>query len=48
MFVVVGTPPVMEAKLITRVGSHEWASEGLFETELPPLQGVPNPQGFVF
>ncbi len=48
MFVVVGTPPVMEARLITRVGAREWSSEGLFETDLPPLQGAPKPRGFVF
>lgn len=39
MFAVVGEPPTMEARLITRVGDREWSSEALFETSLPPLVG---------
>lgn len=48
LFVVAGVAPVMEALLITRVGQGEFAREGLFETDLPPLRGAPAPQGFVF
>lgn len=38
MFVVVGSSPVMEALLITRVGESEWSTQSLFETDLPRLQ----------
>jgi len=37
LFVVVGSPPVMEARLITRTGENAWLSEALFETSIPPL-----------
>lgn len=47
MFVVVGEAPVMEAVLISRVGEHEWYRESLFETDLPPLIGAPQPPRFV-
>jgi protein-L-isoaspartate(D-aspartate) O-methyltransferase len=39
MFVVVGSSPVMEARLITRVGENEFTHESLFETDLKPLVG---------
>ena len=48
LFVVVGDSPVMEAKLITRVGEDEWAVEDVFETDLPPLQNAAQPQRFKF
>ena len=38
MFVVVGSSPVMEALLVTRVGDSEWSTQSLFETDLPRLQ----------
>lgn len=37
LFVIVGTPPVMEAQLITRTDENAWLTESLFETELPYL-----------
>jgi protein-L-isoaspartate(D-aspartate) O-methyltransferase len=37
LFVVVGEPPVMEARLIRRTGEGSWASESLFETVIDPL-----------
>ncbi|MBK1734401.1 protein-L-isoaspartate O-methyltransferase [Halorhodospira abdelmalekii] len=40
LFMIVGTPPVMEALLITRTGQHAWTCESLFETSLPPLRGA--------
>ena len=40
LFVIVGKSPVMEARIITRVGEAEFSSESLFETDLPPLVGV--------
>jgi protein-L-isoaspartate(D-aspartate) O-methyltransferase len=38
MFVICGYAPVMEALLITRVGTSEWTTQSLFETDLPRLQ----------
>ncbi len=37
LFAIVGTPPVMEAQLITRMEDDAYAREDLFETTLPPL-----------
>ncbi|MGH8252323.1 MAG: protein-L-isoaspartate O-methyltransferase family protein, partial [Steroidobacteraceae bacterium] len=37
LFVVVGTPPVMQARLITRTGEQAWLTEALFETCIEPL-----------
>jgi len=37
LFVVVGEPPVMEARLIRRTGEGSWSSESLFETVIDPL-----------
>jgi protein-L-isoaspartate(D-aspartate) O-methyltransferase len=48
VFLIVGQAPVMEAMLVTRVGAREFAREGLFETDLPPLRGAPTPKRFVF
>ncbi len=45
LFVVVGKPPVMQAMLITRVGTQEWISEMVYETLLPWLvHAEPTPQ----
>lgn len=38
MFVIVGSSPVMQALLITRIGESEWTTQSLFETDLPRLQ----------
>jgi protein-L-isoaspartate(D-aspartate) O-methyltransferase len=37
LFVVVGSAPVMEARLVTRTGEETWLSEALFETCIEPL-----------
>ena len=47
LFVITGTPPVMEALLITRIDEHNWSQESLFETSLPPLLHAAEPQRFV-
>jgi protein-L-isoaspartate(D-aspartate) O-methyltransferase len=47
LFVVVGREPAMQALLITRHSESQWASECLFETVLPPLVGVEEPERFV-
>ncbi|MFQ5935010.1 MAG: protein-L-isoaspartate O-methyltransferase [Acidiferrobacterales bacterium] len=45
---IVGTAPVMEAKLIQRLGSESWTQASLFETDLPPLINAKQPERFVF
>lgn len=37
LFIVVGTPPVMQACLVTRTADNAWLREVLFETSLEPL-----------
>lgn len=48
LFVVVGTGPVMEARLVRRLGPAEYSSRVLFETSLEPLDNVPLPPLFQF
>ena len=40
LFIVVGSPPVMEARLVTRTGVDAWLSETLFETSIEPLRNA--------
>ena len=40
LFVVVGSPPVMEARLVIRTSVDAWLSETLFETCIEPLQNA--------
>ncbi len=48
LFAVVGTGPVMEARLITRIAADAWFSETLFETEVAPLIHAARPPRFEF
>jgi protein-L-isoaspartate(D-aspartate) O-methyltransferase len=48
LLAVVGEPPVMEARLITRVSHGAYRSTGLFETCIAPLRNAPQPERFVF
>jgi protein-L-isoaspartate(D-aspartate) O-methyltransferase len=48
LFVVVGSPPVMEARLVRRSRNADWTSESLFETKLAPLVHGTLPPQFVF
>jgi protein-L-isoaspartate(D-aspartate) O-methyltransferase len=48
MFVVIGSPPVMEARLVTRTGEDSWLSEPLFETCIQPLVQAAAPSRFRF
>lgn len=48
LFVVVGEPPVMEARLMRRRSTQEWVTESLFETILPPLHGAAHREAFRF
>ncbi len=47
LFVIVGEPPVMEARLYTRVADDAWSCEDLFETAIPPLLNARRPRRFV-
>lgn len=48
LFAVVGEDPAMEAVLITRIENQKFRRESLFETSIPALQMVPEPERFVF
>jgi protein-L-isoaspartate(D-aspartate) O-methyltransferase len=49
LFVIVGEEPVMEARLETRVGAGgDLRREELFETSVPALKNVPEPERFTF
>lgn len=48
LFVVTGEPPVMEARLLTRVSAAGWSDESLFETSLPYLHNGAKPVRFLF
>lgn len=48
LFVVVGSSPNMEARLVTRTGDNEWESRSLFETGLAPLVNGTLPPQFSF
>jgi protein-L-isoaspartate(D-aspartate) O-methyltransferase len=48
MFIVIGTAPVMEARLVTRTGEDSWLSEPLFETFIQPLVQAAPPSRFRF
>lgn len=37
LFVAVGSPPVMQARLVTRTADNAWLRETLFETAIEPL-----------
>jgi protein-L-isoaspartate(D-aspartate) O-methyltransferase len=46
--VIVGQSPAMEAQLITRLTESSFETQGLFETDLPPLRNALAPDKFVF
>jgi protein-L-isoaspartate(D-aspartate) O-methyltransferase len=48
LFVVVGDPPVMDARLVERTGENEWKTASLFETCLTPLLNGALPRQFSF
>jgi len=48
LLAVVGTPPVMTARLMTCVAEGVCNDIGLFETCIAPLRNVPQPERFVF
>ena len=48
LFAVVGQAPVMEARLVRRLGADEFSSVSLFETTLETLENLPVPSSFRF
>ena len=48
LFAVIGESPLMEAVLETRLAGGDARREGLFETCVPALRNVPEPERFVF
>ncbi|MGB6605241.1 MAG: protein-L-isoaspartate O-methyltransferase [Steroidobacteraceae bacterium] len=48
LFVVVGEPPVMDARLVRRVSESAWTTQSLFETVVDPLENAPRRPAFVF
>jgi protein-L-isoaspartate(D-aspartate) O-methyltransferase len=48
LLAVIGEPPVMTATLVTRVSGQAFNAVGLFETSIPPLRNVRQPERFVF
>ena len=48
LLAVVGEPPVMTARLVTRIADAGYNEVGLFETCIAPLRNVPQPERFVF
>jgi protein-L-isoaspartate(D-aspartate) O-methyltransferase len=48
LFVIIGTPPAMEAMLITRTGENAFSEEGIFETDVKTLTNAEAPRTFEF
>ena len=48
LFVIVGDSPVMDARIVTRIGEYDWATKSLFETDVRPLLNASRPSSFSF
>jgi protein-L-isoaspartate(D-aspartate) O-methyltransferase len=48
LFLIVGSPPAMEAILVRCVAEGVWARESLFETVVDPLINAPRAREFIF
>jgi protein-L-isoaspartate(D-aspartate) O-methyltransferase len=48
LLAVAGEPPVMTATLVTRISDQAFNAVGLFETVIPPLRNIRQPERFVF
>ncbi len=48
LFEVVGTAPLMEARVVRRVEADQWIRESVFETLIDPLINAPQAPRFVF
>ena len=47
-FVIVGEPPAMDARIVTRTGENDWTTKSLFETDVRPLLNASRPPAFSF
>ncbi len=48
MFVIVGDSPVMDARIVIRIGDNDWTTKSLFETDVRPLLNASRPSAFSF
>ena len=48
LFVIVGEPPIMEARLVRRLDEQSWTSVSLFETIIDPLRNAKRREEFSF
>ena len=48
LFAILGNSPIMEATLIKRQSSDQWSEDILFETDVPSLLNVIQPEQFTF
>jgi protein-L-isoaspartate(D-aspartate) O-methyltransferase len=48
LFIVVGEPPIMEARLVRRLTEDSWTSMSLFETIIDPMRNARRPEAFSF
>ncbi len=48
LFEVVGTAPLMEARIVRRVEADQWIRDSVFETLIDPLINAPQAPRFVF
>lgn len=48
LFAVIGSKPVMQACIFTRMNEGTWSKNCLFETVTPPLEGITNAATFEF
>lgn len=48
IFIIVGNPPAMDARIVTRIGEHEWTTKSLFETDVLPFLNASQPSRFFF
>ena len=48
MFVIVGDSPVMDARIVIRIGDDDWTTKSLFETDVQPLLNASRPSTFSF
>lgn len=48
LFVIVGSGPAMDARVVTRVTDAEFQAQSAFETDIPPLHNAPVPDPFRF
>lgn len=48
LFVVLGTGPLQQAHLVTRVRDNEWQRRSLFATSIEALEHAPHPEAFGF